>query len=410
MIRIDEIYTDAIATWINKYRPKLQLIYCDPFGRSDPESIHVQNADISYTDYVLFFDQEPVTLELHRPTFDQVLLNNTDCSMYRYVDRLDDASKNIFLTYRSQQPGNVINDLSVFYKKYPELFCKFKKLNTNRIGHIVTSEKNSVSVEYLCKEYRWKSHYYFFHGWAALDWYRGYNRTYSISNPSDRQITKTFIAPNRIVAGQRQHRLLMLYHIFKNNLTNNWISCPAVCPAENITIQDAIKDLFNIYPDIKEVFNKQSLPIEFPGESGHPMRSCWLDLFKESADCLLYLVTETVATGRRLHLTEKTFKPICLRMPFVIVGTQGSLAYLRSYGFRTFNGIWDESYDDEPDDILRIEQIASLLRSLDELPAAGKQELFDQCQEIVEHNYNHFYSGAFEEILWKELQDMLNEL
>jgi hypothetical protein len=96
-------------------------------------------------------------------------------------------------------------------------------------------------------------------------------------------------------------------------------------------------------------------------------------------------------------------------MPFVIVGTQGSLAYLRSYGFRTFDGIWDESYDDEPNDTLRIERIASLLRSLDELPAEGKQYLFDQCQEIIEHNHQHFYSGAFEEILWKELQGMLNE-
>jgi len=96
-------------------------------------------------------------------------------------------------------------------------------------------------------------------------------------------------------------------------------------------------------------------------------------------------------------------------MPFVIVGTQGSLAYLRSYGFRTFDSIWDESYDDEPNDTLRIERIASLLRSLDELSEAGKQDLFDQCRDVVEHNYQHFYSGAFEEILWTELQEMLSE-
>jgi hypothetical protein len=36
-------------------------------------------------------------------------------------------------------------------------------------------------------------------------------------------------------------------------------------------------------------------------------------------------------------------------MPFVIVGTRGSLEYLRSYGFRTFEGIWDESYDSAED-------------------------------------------------------------
>jgi hypothetical protein len=161
------------------------------------------------------------------------------------------------------------------------------------------------------------------------------------------------------------------------------------------------------YPDIESVFASQSLPINFEGETDHPMHSCWLSLFDQCAESLLYLVTETVATGCRHHLTEKTFKPIAMGMPFVLVGTKGSLEYLRSYGFRTFEGIWDESYDLEEDDV-RIQRIASLLRSLDELSTEGKQELFDQCQEIIEHNWNHFYGGGFEAVLWEELNEMLN--
>jgi hypothetical protein len=253
----------------------------------------------------------------------------------------------------------------------------------------------------------WKPLYYFFHGWAALDWYRGYDKTFLITPLAQRKITKTFIAPNRIVAGERQHRLEMLYHIFKNNMTHNHISCPAVCPAENISILEAVKSMIAKYPDIESVFASQSLPINFEGETDHPMHSCWLSLFDQCAESLLYLVTETVATGCRHHLTEKTFKPIAMGMPFVLVGTKGSLEYLRSYGFRTFEGIWDESYDLEEDDV-RIQRIASLLRSLDELSTEGKQELFDQCQEIIEHNWNHFYGGGFEAVLWEELNEMLN--
>jgi hypothetical protein len=132
-------------------------------------------------------------------------------------------------------------------------------------------------------------------------------------------------------------------------------------------------------------------------------------LFDQGAESLLYLVTETVATGRRHHLTEKTFKPIALGMPFVIVGTQGSLRYLRSYGFRTFGDLWDESYDDEPDDSRRIEKIAHTLKLLDEL-GEYRQAIFDSAQEIVKHNWNHFYNGGFEAVLWQELKDMLNEL
>jgi hypothetical protein len=139
------------------------------------------------------------------------------------------------------------------------------------------------------------------------------------------------------------------------------------------------------------------------------MHSCWLSLFDQSAESLLYLVTETVATGRRHHLTEKTFKPIALGMPFVIVGTCGSLEYLRSYGFKTFGHIWDESYDSADDDV-RIERIAELLKSLDVLSTDAKQLLFDQAQEVIEHNWNHFYNGDFEAVLWTELNEMLNAI
>jgi len=132
-------------------------------------------------------------------------------------------------------------------------------------------------------------------------------------------------------------------------------------------------------------------------------------LFDESAESLLYLVTETVATHRRHHLTEKTFKPIALGMPFIIVGTRGSLEYLRSYGFRTFGDIWDESYDFAEDEV-RIERIAELLKSLDVLSTKAKQDMFDSAQEVIEHNWNHFYNGGFEQILWTELNEMLNAI
>ena len=319
--------------------------------------------------YIFFFDQEPIHLSIHTATFDAV------------------TERSWGITHQAGDDGPQTHDA----------------------GYFLTSEKDSENVEYVCNIYGWKPLYYFFHGWAALDWYRGYDKTFLITPVKERTITKTFIAPNRIVAGERQHRLEMLYYIFKHNMLDNHISCPAVCPAENISIHNAVAPLTTKYPDIQEVFAKQPLPINFAGESDHPMHSCWLSLFDESADSLLYLVTETVATGRRHHLTEKTFKPIALGMPFVIVGTKGSLKYLRSYGFKTFDSIWDESYDDAEDDV-RLEHIAILLQSLDQLSVAEKQNLFDQAQEIVQHNWNHFYNGGFEAVLWDELQTMLHSI
>jgi len=368
MIRIDELYNNTFWPWLRKNRPGFREFFCEPFGRSDPDSVmNYGSDDVHEYNYIFFFDQEPIHLNIHMATFERTAELSWDITHKRGGDR-------------------------------PQ---------THRAGYLVTSERDSENVEVVCKKFDWIPLYYFFHGWASLDWYRGYDKTFLITPPSERKITRTFIAPNRIIAGERRHRLEMLYHIFKNKLLDNHISCPDTCPVENISIHEAIKPLKDRYPDIESVFANTQLPIQFAGETDHPMHSCWLSLFDEAADSLLYLVTETVATGRRHHITEKTFKPIALGMPFVIVGTRGSLEYLRSYGFQTFEGIWDESYDLEEDDV-RIERIGSLLRSLDELPVEAKQDLFNQAQEVIEHNWNHFYNGGFEAVLWTELQEMLN--
>jgi hypothetical protein len=121
---------------------------------------------------------------------------------------------------------------------------------------------------------------------------------------------------------------------------------------------------------------------------------------------LLHVVTETVYHGKKLHLTEKTFKPIVMQQPFILVSCQGSLEYLRGYGFKTFNNFWDESYD-EADDATRLLKIGLLLSDLDGLSAREKQHLQQALVKTVEHNFNWFYSREFEELLWDELTTMI---
>jgi len=328
----------------------------DPFGSvkfEDLCSVPPINSGHNSVRY-LFWDQEP----LHKELVDQTLI--------KFIDMFDQGQR-----------------------------------------HIITSEYNSANVDYVQRTYGFQPHYYFFHGWAALDWFRGYHRSFLMPKPQQRTISKTFIAPNRIIAGNREHRLLMLYHMFKHNLHDNWISCPQTCPAENISVYDAVTKLKHIYPDIESVFAQTNFPKCFPGESNSPMHSYQLSLFDECAESLLYVVTETVADGVRQHLTEKTFKPICLNMPFVIVGTAGSLEYIRRYGFKTFGDLWDESYDHEINNVARIQKIGQLLKELDQLSQQEKQLLFRHASEISQHNFDHFYGGGFEQILWTELTGML---
>lgn len=369
MIRIDEIYCNIFLPRVQA-RPLQDMHWFDPFGS-------VKFTDINSLPKVPWGARSGA----------RELANMRD-PMARHF---------LFWDQEPLHPETAVVTLPLFCDRY--------------VGqrHLITSERDSDAVTDACATYGFQPHYYFFHGWAALDWYRGYDRSFLMPPPQERKITHTFLMPNRIVAGRRRHRLILMYNLIRLGLVHgsNHISFPAVCPGEMIPVSDAVRSLDHIYHDVGSVFASQSLPLDFEGEKDHPMKSCWLDLFDQGSHSLLYLITETVAQGRRQHLTEKTFKPICMRMPFVLAGTQHSLRYLRSYGFRTFGDIWDESYDNEPNEVLRMERIANLLRSLDELPGAAKQELFLACHDVVEHNYRHFYQGTFEQMLWQELLSML---
>lgn len=273
---------------------------------------------------------------------------------------------------------------------------------------MITSEWNSEFVDQVCSQYDWRHYYYFYHGWAAMDWYRGYHRTWLMPEPENREIKKSFISPNRIIGGKRDHRVLLMYHLFRKGINNSWISCPEICPYENLPIVDIAGKFQHRYPDIGSVFDSVPLPLRFPGEDDHPMHSCWLSLFDECSETLAYVVTETVFFGHRNHLTEKSFKPICQQMPFIMVSGAGSLEYLRRYGFQTFGNIWDESYDEETDDFARLEKIGSLLKDLDSLTTKELNELYQVAIPVIRHNYQHFYGGAFERTLWTELTTMLD--
>jgi hypothetical protein len=308
-------------------------------------------------------DQEPVHLDTFEPLFKDVLHRNTD----------------------------------VWWPNKPTPF-----------GHVIVSERGEY-VKQLCQQYEWTPHYYFYHGWACLDWFRGYDKTFLIPRARERSPTQTFMSPNRIVAGKRDHRVLFLYNIFKHGLEKNHISAPRVCQYEGVDIASIAQKYTHVYQDIVDVFNTADLPRLFAGEGQQEMHSYQLGNWAEAQDSLIYVPTETVYFGRRTHLTEKTFKAIALEMPFVLVAPAGSLAYLREYGFRTFESIFDESYDTETDDIRRIEKVTDLLKHLNSLSTLERQQIHQACLPIVEYNYYHFYSGGFANILWAELTSMLAE-
>ena len=267
---------------------------------------------------------------------------------------------------------------------------------------IVTSEYNSEFVSWACDTYGLDSAYYFFHGWAALDWYRGYDRSYLIKPFRERKFAHTFLCPNNIIGGRRKHRLELLNELVDRELINtNLVSFPDRCPYENKTVAELCAEY-----DIP--LGHVELPLKIDQGFDYHKTSHCVDMWTHAERSLLHVVTETVYEGRRNHLTEKTFKPIVMQQPFVLVSCAGSLEYLRRYGFKTFSDFWDESYD-EADDSVRIMKIGKLLSDIENLSYKEKDKLYQALVPVVEHNHNWFYNGGFEQVLWNEITEMVEQ-
>ena len=63
-----------------------------------------------------------------------------------------------------------------------------------------------------------------------------------------------------------------------------------------------------------------------------------------------------------------------------------SLPKLKELGFKTFDGIIDESYDEEPDQIKRYQMVYEQIMYLMNIP---QEQILEQIKPIVDYNYNH---------------------
>ena len=98
------------------------------------------------------------------------------------------------------------------------------------------------------------------------------------------------------------------------------------------------------------------------------------------------IVTETVFAYPYVNITEKTFRPILMLTPFVMAGCAGVLKHLRSFGLRTFNAYWDESYDNIQDPQERMIAICQLIDQITSIPLIQLADMYTEMLPDLEHN------------------------
>lgn len=108
---------------------------------------------------------------------------------------------------------------------------------------------------------------------------------------------------------------------------------------------------------------------------------------------LISIVTETRYSTADIFFTEKTWKPIANKQPFIMVGPYQSLYYLKQKGYKTFDEFFDESYDLIQDPYERLFSIVELCRDINSWTIEKKKEFYIRTKEIVEYNFNLLKDG-----------------
>lgn len=111
-------------------------------------------------------------------------------------------------------------------------------------------------------------------------------------------------------------------------------------------------------------------------------------------DSYISIISETHFEDAQgtLFLSEKTFKTIACQSPFMVLGNKGSLKKLKQMGYKTFDDIIDESYD-ELDSIHRINAIIDELRRWESNPEKNRH--FKWLYPILEHNVEVMKFNAY---------------
>jgi hypothetical protein len=101
------------------------------------------------------------------------------------------------------------------------------------------------------------------------------------------------------------------------------------------------------------------------------------------------IVNETHVSPKVLFLTEKIWKTIYAKHPFIIMGNPGSIALLNQLGYKTFSPFIDESYDAVENLTDRKNLLLKEIEKICEMSDVVRLEFTRNIQSVLDHNFKH---------------------
>lgn len=318
---------------------------------------------------------------------------------------------------RSSSPLLICHDQEPLDANYNQNLLNHIDQTYAGIKVLLHTERNSDELNKIITEHGYKSCYYFFHAFAAADWYRGYKYHAQLIPVKQRKLEKKYISLNRITSNHRIYRALLVSELSAHNLLDDgYVSFSRVCPDNGKHYKE---NLTSAYTDFKipisivhratSILDKldDDLRIDF-NDGSIPNQSMVLGPIDAMMSSFVHVVSETQYFPHKQHLTEKIFKPIVAKQPFILAGSAHNLDYLKSYGFKTFDAWWDESYDTIEDPVLRLQAIRKLLEKICAMSLDELTSILHEMEEVLDYNYNRFYSQDFLDCCWSELTTNLD--
>ena len=269
------------------------------------------------------------------------------------------------------------------------------KINLFQKNILLHSEKRSPDLEKYQLANQLIPVYYWNHAVLALDWFR-----YARHETFHKLPKKTFLIYNRAWSGTREYRLKFSDLLIKHGLADQ---CMTFCnPIED---DKHYRDHTFVNPEWSP---EHVLEHYFTTSLADSSASADFNT-EDYQSTEIEVVLETLFDDDRLHLTEKSLRPIACRQPFILAATHGSLQYLRNYGFQTFDSVWDESYDTIENPYHRMKAIINVMCDISNWTDTQRLANTQRMEQIVDHNQKHFFSEAFFDLVISELKTNMSK-
>lgn len=216
---------------------------------------------------------------------------------------------------------------------------------------------------------------------------------------------KQFLCLNKI---ERYHRVRLVAWLLENNLVDkglvsfyssqfdtSWIDRHVAFSKEKHYkdepkyVVDAVVNNRDKFPLVLNAGLHRDNPIDMTDEDQMLYNDTYYSITPET------MFFESKHGFHNLHnfadshfISEKTYKEITAKHPFLLMGWPKTMAHLRSLGYKTFHPFINEDYDDEMDDIKRFDLITREIERLNKFTDDEWIEFTKNVKPIVDYNYD----------------------